>query len=140
MRQTKFRAREITKGKPGSWVYGDYFSQYKDGVTTHYIISHPNGRDAGREVIWTVDADSVGEFSGTNDVYEGDILLFKNYWGGIEDGGDRDVTCVIEFSEQWAAFVAIGFPAGSDKWHPYSYEVIGNTSETPDLLKLEQSV
>ena len=45
MRETNFRAPGVLDSRH-SWAYGDYFSQYKNGVTTHYIISHPNGREA----------------------------------------------------------------------------------------------
>jgi hypothetical protein len=67
MRETKFRAREIIKGKAGKWVYGDHLARYEGTPTKlaiHYVIEHPHGRDSGRETIWKIDPDTLGEFTG----------------------------------------------------------------------------
>lgn len=78
MREIMFRAKLLTRDR---WVYGDYFSQCKDGVTTHCIVEHRYGRERGREVMWEVAAPTVGEFTTIEDkngtrVFEGDIIEY----------------------------------------------------------------
>lgn len=129
-RETKFRAKEITKGKPGKWVYGDYFSQHKDGVTKHYIVEHPYGRDNGREIMWEVDGETRGEFIGRQDdneqdVYEGDIIkTFPDDILGI---------AYAPFEVKFGSYGDYGKYIG---WYvPTECEVIGNRTDTPELVE-----
>jgi hypothetical protein len=98
MRAIKFRAREIIRGKRGKWVYGDYFSQRKDGVVTHYIIDH--NPLSPQDIMWKVDPDTRGEHTGheTIDgfgVFEGDI---------VEHPGTHELRSVVVWNEEDAAF------------------------------------
>src|SRR5918912_243645 len=91
VREIKFRARTI-QGRQ-KWVYGDYFSQHKDGVTAHYIVEHPNGRDAGREVMWLIDSETLGQYAGSKDgqvtdIYEDDLVdIDEGHWNDCQDDG-----------------------------------------------------
>lgn len=77
MRTTKFKAREIIRGQLGKWVYGDYFSQRKDGEVTHYIVDH--NPLSPQDIMWKIDRETLGEHIGHETmggfgVFEGDIV------------------------------------------------------------------
>jgi uncharacterized phage protein (TIGR01671 family) len=135
MRENKFRAQSAPKFGRVRWVYGDFFSQYKDGITSYYIVEHPHGRDAGREIMWPVNPDTLGEYTGLEDksgvgIYEGDIVR------------ERDVVGHVEWT--WELLYRIQNKNGGpgiypiitgDLRHENYFEVIGNIYENPELLK-----
>ena len=136
MRETTFRAQEATKG---AWRYGDYFSQFKDGETKHYIVEHPYGRGSGREIMWEIKPDTRSEYTGLKDkngveIYEGDVVLDHN---ASLVGKGRHIK--VKWRQGLAGFAPFcehqakdGDPVMSDG--EFGVEVIGNIYENPDLL------
>lgn len=120
MKELIFRAKEITKGTPGKWVYGDYFSQHKDGQTKHYIVEHPYGRDNGREIMWEVDGETRGELTDQKDIsgldiYEDDLVR-----------DERGFVYVVEFTANFFHECIEYAPR---------LELVGNRTDTPELVE-----
>lgn len=62
MREIKFRGKRLDNGE---WVYGYYVAEHDE---KHYIM-----HDASYSY-WQVDPETVGQYSGYNDFFEGDIV------------------------------------------------------------------
>lgn len=133
-RIVKFRGKRLTDGK---WIYGDFFrNRGKAFITTDEIVENPlaSWQD------YNVDPDTVGQFTGLQDVdgkeiYEGDIIE-SSFGGGIP------VRHVVGYDEKDAAFTSnlIGaYPnSGSirQSWiDQYGKKTIGNIHDNPELLK-----
>lgn len=158
MRDTTFRAKTVSRG---TWAYGDYFSRYEDGITTHYILSHPNGRDAGREVMWEIDPETLGQGVGLDDrhgtsIFEGDILKIPSmfewcseirgrvFFGHVtDDDHESGYDAIGWFMELWwlrngrisnDQRADVRFLESNHERYE-SYEVIGNIHSDPDLLE-----
>ncbi len=118
--EIKFRGKSLLSGK---WVYGDYFSQYKDGQRNHYIVEHPYGLEGGRDTIWEIDPETVGQFTGLKDknkfdIFKGDIV--RGAWVS-------DVETLAEVLFRDGAFFT------TDGELNYAWNVIGNVHDNPEL-------
>lgn len=141
-RYIKFRGKTDMPGHDPKWVYGDYFSQFKDGKTTHYIVTHPYGRDAGREVMWVADPATVGQYTGLKDkkgadIYEGDLLSPLNIKinAYLLVGGERPDYVIVEYSAPRFEFVAAkkdGSMRTSWPIDPRYFEITGSIHDTPN--------
>lgn len=135
MRETLFRAKELTKGK---WVYGDYFSQHKDGRTRYYIVEHPYGRDSGREVMWEVDPETRSFYTGINDKRGNAIFT-----GDVVDTPRREFEVILKSGAFWLQqgswYVRLGEQLGEENiveiYGGDMVQIIGNRWDTPHLLK-----
>lgn len=130
-RETKFRGI-ITLGDKRRFKYGDYLSQYKDGVTTHYIVEHPYGRDAGRAVMWPIDPETLGEYTGLKDknskeIYEGDVVAWNT-------GEKFVVRWFVPHAKFLYRYIKKGYGIDNDAGS-HEVEIIGNIYENPELLK-----
>lgn len=124
-KNTHFRAKVIDRDK---WVYGDYFSQCKDGTTTHFIVTHPNGRNNAREVMWTIDPETVGQYTGKEagdgvPVYTGDVLSDGS------DFGDRQELLLVAYDVGDAQFTAKNKTRSVASRYWGNCKVIGNIAE-----------
>ena len=131
MREIKFRGLELMTG---DWVYG---SHLKTGTSLEYIV--PQNLIANSFLPYTVDKDTVGQFTGLKDkngkeIFEGDIL-----------GAEDEKPMYIEYSKGQAAFVFI------DKFDSFGttlytttdisyegFEVIGNIYDNTELLETQE--
>jgi uncharacterized phage protein (TIGR01671 family) len=144
VRQIKFRG----KTKYGSWVYGYYFLKItEEGKPIHQIIenySDFNRHNPGMKVNFhQVIPETVGQFIGSKDengnkMYEGDIV---DYWNPNGDYVGREV---IEYRKGTGYEIRTPFVEEYDLttigWaikDGYKFEIIGNKSENPELLKEE---
>lgn len=123
MRAIKFRAK-IKDGD--EWKYGG-------GVQVIGSYALMLSDDGGRGVVHLVQPDTVGQFTGLLDragreIYEGDIVRYDDYQGIAEIGFKK-----IEFSEKVEFKGGCFYPVCNQP--PYTFEVIGNLYETPELLK-----
>jgi hypothetical protein len=118
MREILFRAKLMFNR--GIWVYGDFTT-----VVGYFpkIISHDNGEMC--EVI----LETVGQYIGLLDkngtkIFEGDI---------VRDAETSDVGKI--FFDKYAAMFVIGFENTiADFNASYSFEVIGNIYDNPELI------
>ncbi len=132
-REIKFRGKYL---KDGNWIYGFLSDKNSDFTTI------ANNEDKGRYTEYSVNPDTVGQFTGLYDrngkeIYEGDIVNIH----------DSHETCgVVEYRDNIAAFVLCRekvknrhkgdgtdyqLYAGREK----RYEIIGNIYDNPELLK-----
>ncbi len=146
MRTIKFRGQ----GEDGKWLYGDL--RQRLGYWPAIIEPYPTdeGKVGYREI--AVKEETVGQFSGRrdkdgHDIYEGDIVKRTS-----DINGDCPMTGVIRYSEESAQFVLTdeygkGHPLISKERYSYgkvifnvrySYTLMGNIHENPELLKSKQ--
>jgi uncharacterized phage protein (TIGR01671 family) len=135
---TKDKQREIKFRGFGTWadcrrwVYGDLL-HYTDGTVE--IVEE---KTQIRSFNYTVDPESVGEFTGLLDkngkeIYEGDILKSTYRSGEVKFG-----ECYINYQE----YSAYGFYT-NDEYQEIiieggRFEIIGNIYENPELLNQEK--
>ena len=125
MREIKFRGKDVESGE---WVYGT-------------LVTYPNGRceivvfDDGEILVYEVDAESVGQFTGLidkngNEIYEGDVitqyLVLPNYRNARRGQ--------VVFDKLWC-FVLL---SKGRLYHLFgdgvTQEVQGNIHDNPNLL------
>ena len=155
MREIKFRGKEIDSGK---WVYGGLFKEpappqcFEKTLKDKYWIVYPDPRympdwNLSYKMVRTdVEKDTIGQYTGLKDkngkeIYEGDIVLYKD-WERCYEGGGNDSFInkgVVEYSESNCCFNVteretidiedVLYEGNED------LEVIGNIYDNPELLK-----
>lgn len=124
-------------------MYGDY--THNEGLNTHYISRNVN--NTSRKV-WEVDPDTIGQYTGLKDkngkkIFEGDVVHLKgDGYGGAKIG--KDYYRVVTFHE--GAFClstedGVHYPVHtpiyehSDSHNIVNWDVVGNVTDTPELMK-----
>ena len=142
MREITFRGKRIDDGK---WVYGHYVHQY--GANMIYL---PNGVDCecGFDYYY-IDPHTLGQYTGLTDkngkkIFEGDIVkaVIHRCYGSFQP--IRKETCIIGYDN----LGMLGLKDKEDVWNDFmhelslsgsvedfSFEVIGNIHDHPELLK-----
>lgn len=133
-----YRAKEVRSGH-GKWVYGDYFSRYENGSTYHYILTHPYGRDGGREVIWHIDPATLGRLvyqAAAGNIYEDDIVWTDHNFGAQFGNFVEHIGIVKSGRASWDLVkrpIAVSLEVLiRSKW---KLEVRGNTHDNPELVE-----
>lgn len=157
MRQIKFRGQTLKRSPENGtlyedWVYGDLLHDKK--FSKAYITIHTDDNDI---LPYAVALETVGQLTGLTDkngveIYEGDIVEFESHGYGsykekgivtFEDGC-YGISYLREFCrDEGRSFHRIG---ESHEWQDmgasgtvtYTYEVIGNIHDNPELLEEEE--
>lgn len=134
MREILFRGKRVDNGE---WVYGDYFSLFERPCIKF--------GESDKEIVG-VKAETVGQYTGLTDkngvkIYEGDVVAIYDKNNKLTD------ICFIEFHKY--AYCCAQYICGKkyydllkaeqrdesgEIFEIYSYEVIGNIFENPELL------
>ena len=123
----KFRGKRIDNGE---WVYGDLVRKMCiKGGQFHYICVDAEDEES-EGFYYTVDASTVGQFTGLTDknkkdIYVGDIVI----WEGWRDDEKTEIQEIVVFTG--GAFYPVC------EMPPTEYEIIGNIHQNKDLLKSE---
>lgn len=140
MREILFRGKRIDNGE---WVEGGIVHQtdfYGDSIDRYFIIDGTETDDVIGPA-YQVDPSTISEFTGLTDkngkkIFEGDILQI--YEGSEDDGykirevySYRGVLCVDYETSEWD-FNALAF---LDSDNVFTFEVIGNIHDNPELLE-----
>ena len=127
-REIKFRGYDSTK-----WYYGDLEYNKKNDVAR----IHTYKDDGSYDKQYTVDPNTVGQFTGLCDkygvkVFEGDIVHMV--WQDLMSSRWHEKTMPVEF--KWGRFTVFHLKPykHSDKHY---FEVIGNIFDNPELLNKE---
>ena len=125
-REIKFRGRNDRHG----WLTGHYF--VNRGV--HFIVEDGIADPFNTWEDYAVDPDTVGQYTGLKDwngieIYEGDIINFKNF---------RRARATVSWEEVFCEFELYFGPRTS--WRMYKArklgcKVIGNIHDNPELLE-----
>lgn len=149
MREYLFRGKSIENG---GWVYGNLIKRLNyDELSVKYCsiqeITSTSRYNSARVI-----PETVGEYTGLcdkngNKIFEGDIVKFTDTTFGYSHIGevcfDKGSFCILyEFYGQ-KELHRIG---KTDKWQDmgasgtitYSYKVIGNIHDNPELLEVER--
>ena len=146
MREIEFRGFDSTK-----WYYGDLEYNRKTGVAR----IHTYEEDGPYCRQYTVDPDTIGQFTGLHDkhgrkIFEGDILLWTRKNIHIEGRPIQDFfdKCIIYYDNDKCGFrFRYKFDCGScvgildfrdDRAKESYIEVIGNIHDNAKLLEHEQ--
>lgn len=136
MREIKFKGKGIASNE---WYYGDLIIANDNEKSRHYYIiadeySDKDGNIPNAIKLDTcnsaeVDKETAGQYTGLKDkngkeIYEGDI---------VSDG--NDVGKVV-FDEHYLGFF-VNFTEQEPLYDTYCLEVIGNTTDNPELLEEE---
>lgn len=140
-REIEFRGFDGTK-----WYYGDLEYNKKTNVARIHIYEE----DGSYCRQYTIVPDTVGQFTGMRDrngrkIYEGDVVRRKDSAYGMADTGVVKFDCslgafVLESENRGRTYRAVfkkGFSDNDGKCTiegTYSYELLGNIYENPELL------
>lgn len=140
-REIEFRGFDGIK-----WYYGDL--EYN--IKTDVARIHTYGEDGSYCRQYTVSPDTVGEFTGMRDrhgkrIFEGDVVRRRDSAFGSVDTGVVKYDChlgafVLEYESYGRTYQSTfkdGFSYNDGKCTidgTYSYEVIGNVYDNPELL------
>ena len=151
MNEYKFRGKEVDTGK---WIYGGLFKEpappqcFEKTLEDKYWIVYsdprymPDWNLPYKMVRTDVEKETIGQYTGLKDhnmkeIYEGDIIICKQYIGGnyveyyIEKG-------FVEFRNgEFGLHRKEGYYQSLNKFLEYDYEleVIGNIYDNPELLE-----
>ena len=124
----------------GKWIYGDLIRKLsRKGGQFHYIYVDAEDEES-EGFYYTVDASTVGQFTGLIDkngkeIYKGDIIMVEDLSGNPFDGWkDGKYTIIFET----CAFILdkVGENDGMELFQEgCEFEVIGNIHTDKDLLK-----
>ncbi|MCR4258774.1 YopX family protein [Streptococcus uberis] len=157
----KFRGKSIDKSNKGKWVYGNLIVDGNNALIVNGIVECEEDYVALGD--WCpVDINTIGQSTSPKDkngveIFEGDILevtdtsLFGGSYRGaieyLERWGvygfsmlDAKVISTNEFDKHSIGFLMKEFGscftlAEASKTSNYSYKIIGNIYENPDLLE-----
>jgi len=134
MREILFRGKKINSE---DFVYGCLFQTWdKSYILWGTINGAPNQIE--------VDPKTVGQYTGLNDkngveIYESDIVIWKQAAGGLLSPTENEYTCQIIWDRtRWACQE---IKAMKDDYHsqftlaPEHISIIGNVHSNPELLK-----
>lgn len=135
MREILFRGKRVDNGE---WVEGAYFPD-KDGVSlicTNIVAGTPVD-EAGMCVAWTVDSDTVGQYTGLTDkngkrVFEGDVMGFDAYgfhYKGVVSFADGNFYINCNCSN--------AFPFLDDAIKRHDAIYVGNIHDGPEMMEGE---
>lgn len=121
------KEKYLFRGKnDGDWVYGDLI--YSVNENQHYIIERTK-----ESLSFSVDEDSVGEFTGRADkhgtkIFSGDLVFFCNQNHDEEDGA-----MTIQYKD--GKYFLVGDDLLVDLYECYDYEleVVGNIIDNKGL-------
>jgi len=132
----KFRGKRIDNGE---WVKGDRW--HDPFANKMYIKTLIEGGTLLHD--YEVHPASVGQYRGVvgkdkTDVYDGDIVSVNKNCYAIKHGDWGRAVDVVEMGlRTWLKHEEFGHE-GENLVSPYHCEVIGNTTENPELLAKEQ--
>ena len=152
-REILFRGKCVSDSKyAGEWVTGGYVP-LSEGITPNNegLIMRFLGWNT--TITYHVDPDTVGQFTGKKDkngvkIFEGDVIRRKESAYGLEDTGVAKYDCnlgafVLEYEsygETCQSTFDNEFSEDDGKYTiegTYSYEVIGNIDDNPELLSTQ---
>ena len=137
MRDIKFRAWDKVNNK---WLTADEIHEIKGAITGYSMRKSPanyilfdHGYDFDGERLKIEYAIDWCQYTGLKDrkgveIYEGDVVRYDDYQGIAEVGFNR-----IEFVEEVELWGGAFYPVCNQP--SYTFEVIGNTYENPELVK-----
>lgn len=140
-REIEFRGKRLDNDE---WVYGDLMHDNRGGCYVYPLDCR------APHVENKVDPDTVGEFTGMRDrhgkrIFEGDVVRRRDSAFGSVDTGVVKYDChlgafVLEYESYGRTYQSTfkdGFSYNDGKCTidgTYSYEVIGNVYDNPELL------
>lgn len=150
MREILFRGKRHDNGE---WVYGSLLVEHYTGeeIHEHYrcLIYSPDGRVPWSFIIYDVDPETVGQYTGLTDqnekkVFEGDIVKMHYFFENFDQGTmgtfeDEEVLdAVIKIDMYGVAFETLdhemrGYLCDYLQDPEAELEVIGNIRDNPDL-------
>jgi uncharacterized phage protein (TIGR01671 family) len=131
MREIVFRGKRVDTGE---WIYGSLVEEPhgNPSISDHSSVTYSR---------YEVDPDTVSQYVGLPDkrgtkTFEDDIIREDFDPSGFEDPRDAVEISIVSFQNG-----AFGFRPLTDEWQTFAeypkmqYVVIGNTTDTPELIK-----
>ena len=152
MREIKFRARATKEYETsqdgievGDWVYGHYYfsRQLNSGVIVTTLDAECGGMGPGFITVHVeIDIKTLGQYTGLHEkngteIYEGDVVRYKQAEGGILSPSGNSYICVIKWGPMHG-WECVNIESEYKKYTLASshFEVLGNIHENPELLEI----